>query len=193
MACRVRFVEACDMSPDMFVAPDQDPRLDAPPRADERTMLVAFLHWQRATFELKCAGLDAAAMARRAVEPSSLSLLGLVRHLADVELGWFRRTMAGQDASPHYRTDGNRDGAFDGAVPVTTVVADAWQVWRAEVAFAEKFVARARDLEVTGAIEDPDRGAMSLRWVMLHMIEEYARHNGHGDLIRERLDGAVGQ
>jgi len=179
------------MAPDMFVDPAQDPRTDPPPRADERATLVAFLRWQRATFELKCSGLDAAALARRAVEPSSMSLLGLVRHLADVERSWFRRLMAGQDASPRYRSDGNRDAAFDGAVPVPTVVADAWQSWRAEVAFAERFVDRAPDLDVTG--DDPWRGPTSLRWVLVHLIEEYARHNGHADLIRERLDGAVGQ
>jgi uncharacterized damage-inducible protein DinB len=177
--------------PDMFAEPATDPRTDPPPRADERATLLGFLHWQRATFELKCAGLDAAAMARRAVEPSPLSLLGLVRHLADVERGWFRRTMARQDAPPHYRTERHHDAAFDGAVPVPTVVADAWQVWRAEVQFADQYVTSAPNLDLTG--DDAWRGPISLRWVLVHMIEEYARHNGHVDLLRERIDGAIGQ
>ncbi|HEY6796463.1 MAG TPA: DinB family protein [Kineosporiaceae bacterium] len=176
--------------PDMFLDPTLDPTVDPPPRADERSTLLAFLHRQRATFELRCSGLDAAAMARRAIEPSPLSLLGLVRHLADVERGWFRQRMARQDAPAHYRTEGNHDAAFDGAVPVPTVVADAWQVWRSEVAFAEQYIAAAPSLDLTG--EDPRRGTISLRWVLIHLIEEYARHNGHVDLLRERIDGAVG-
>jgi hypothetical protein len=179
------------MTPDMFIDPESDPRTGPPPLADERATLLGFLRWQRATFELKCSGLDAAAMARRAIEPSTLSLLGLVRHLADVERTWFRRTMARQDALPHYRAEGNHDAAFEGAVPVPTVVADAWQIWRSEVAFAEQYVNAAPHLNLTG--EDPRRGPVSLRWVLIHMIEEYARHNGHVDLLRERIDGAVGQ
>ena len=191
LADRAGIAHAVAMAPDMFVDPGSDPRTDPPARADERVTLIGFLHWQRATFELKCSGLDAEAMARRAVEPSSMSLLGLVRHLADVERGWFRRTLAGHEALPHYRSEGNRDGAFDGAVPVPTVVADAWQVWRAEVTFADQFVAAAPTLEVTG--DDPWRGAISLRWVLVHMIEEYARHNGHADLLRVAVDGQVGE
>jgi uncharacterized damage-inducible protein DinB len=176
---------------DMFVDPEADPRTDPPARADERTTLLAFLRWQRATFELKCGGLDAAAMAARPAEPSSMSLLGLVRHLADVERGWSRRVMAGQDAPPHFRTEADRDGAFTGAVPDPAVVAAAWDAWQSEVAFTDGFVIAASSLDVTG--DDPWRGPISLRWVLVHLIEEYARHNGHVDLMRERIDGAVGQ
>lgn len=179
------------MSIDMFTDPDTDPRADPPAQADERTTLVAFLRWQRDTLELKCTGLDAAELARRAVEPSTLSLLGLVRHLAEVERGWFRRVMAGQDAPPHFYSDTDPDGDFDGAVPDPEVVAQAWRVWRAEVAFADRFVAEAPDLDVVG--NHPRLGAVSLRWVLVHMVEEYARHNGHVDLLRQRIDGAVGQ
>jgi uncharacterized damage-inducible protein DinB len=177
----------------MFIDLDADPRVDAPPRADERATLVGFLRWQRATLELKCADLDAAALARRAVAPSTMSLLGLVRHLADVERGWFRGTMAGQDAPPHFRSATDPDGDFDGAVAEPEVVAQAWQVWRAEVAFADRFVAEAPDLDLTGKISDAHRGPMSLRWVLVHMVEEYARHNGHADILRERIDGRLGQ
>jgi uncharacterized damage-inducible protein DinB len=176
---------------DMFIDPDADPRSDPPTRGDERATVAAFLRWQRDTLALKCSGLDAADLARRAVDPSSLSLLGLVRHMADVERGWFRRVMAGQDAPPRFSSPNDPDGDFDGAAPEPELVAEAWEVWREEVAFAERLVADAPDLDVTG--NHHRRGELSLRWVLLHMVEEYARHNGHADLLRQRIDGAVGQ
>ena len=179
------------ISIDMFTDPGADPRSDPPAQADEATTLVAFLRWQRDTLELKCSGLGAADLARRAVEPSTMSLLGLVRHMAEVERGWFRRVMAGQEAPPHFYSKTDPDGDFTGAVPDPEVVAQAWSNWRAEVAFTERFMAQAPDLDVTG--NDPWRGPISLRWVLVHMVEEYARHNGHIDLLRQRLDGAVGQ
>jgi uncharacterized damage-inducible protein DinB len=175
----------------MFIDSENDPREDGPRLGDERATLVEFLRCQRLTLELKCSGLDAAELARRSVEPSTMSLLGLVRHLADVERGWFRRVMAGQDAPPHFRSDSDRDGDFDGAVPDPEVVAEAWKVWRSEVAFTDQFVAEAPDLEVTG--DHHAQGAISLRELLVHMVEEYARHNGHADLLRERIDGRVGQ
>jgi Protein of unknown function (DUF664) len=169
----------------------RDAAKDAVVTADERTTLAAFLRYQRDTFEWKCAGLDAAQMVRRSVEPSSMSLLGLVRHLADVERYWFRSVMAGTHAEPHFSPDGNADGAFDDAAPDPALVSQAWATWRAEVAFTDDLVATASDLEVTG--NDRWSGATSLRWVLIHMVEEYGRHNGHADLLRERIDGAVGQ
>lgn len=179
------------MSIDMFIDPDNDPRVDAPLQGDERAMLVGFLRWQRDTLDLKCGGLDAVRLARRSVAPSTLSLLGLVRHMAEVERSWFRRVMAGQDAPPLFYSDTDPDGDFDGAATDPALVAEAWSVWRAEVAFADRFIADAPDLDVTG--NEPYRGAVSLRWVLMHMVEEYARHNGHADLLRQRIDGAVGQ
>jgi Protein of unknown function (DUF664) len=122
---------------DMFLDADRDPRENGQRLGDERATLVEYLRCQRLTLELKCSGLGASDLARRAVEPSTMSLLELVRHLADVERGWFRRVMAGQDAPPHFRSDAEPDGDFDGAVADPDVVAQAWQVWRAEVAFAE--------------------------------------------------------
>ena len=181
------------MSIDMFLDPDADPRADPPTQGDERATIAAFLRWQRDTLELKCSGLDAADLARRSVPPSTLSLLGLVRHMAEVERGWFRRVLAGQEAPPRFTSDVDPDGDFDGAVPDPELVAEAWKVWRAEVAFAERFVAEAPDLDLTGKVPDRWRGAMSLRWVLVHMVEEYARHNGHADLLRQRIDGRVGQ
>jgi uncharacterized damage-inducible protein DinB len=149
----------------------------------------------RLTLELKCADLDADAMARRSVEPSNLSLLGLVRHLAEGEQHWFRIVLAGQDAPRHYRTDADPNGDFNGAVPDPEVVAAAWATWRSEVAFAEKFVDAAPDLDIRGTYDHggDDSGSISLRRVLVHLIEEYARHIGHADFLRERIDGRVGQ
>jgi len=141
---------------------DDDPRFTGRTTGDERALLLGA---QRATLEVKCAGLDADALARRSVPPSTLSLLGLVRHLADVERRWFRRVLAGADAPARFTSDAEPDGDFDGAVA-------------------------AAGLDV--AREDAWRGTVSLRWVLVHLVEEYARHNGHADLLRERIDGAVG-
>jgi uncharacterized damage-inducible protein DinB len=176
---------------DMFVDPENDPRDEPAPVGDERTLLVGFLRWQRQTLELKCSGLDAEDLARRSVEPSTMSLLGLVRHMADVERSWFRRTMAGEDAPRIYYSEDDPDGDFDGAVADPVVVEQAWATWRAEVEFADRFTSEAPDLDVTGSSRW--QPAVSLRWVLIHMIEEYARHLGHADLMRERIDGALGQ
>ena len=176
---------------------DDDPRENRPRLGDERNTLVESLRKQRLTLEIKCAGLDAQAMARRAVEPSTMSLLGIVRHLAEGERATFRGMMAGQDAPRLYCSETDRDGDFDGAVPDPQVLAQAWAAWRAEVEFAQRFVAEAPSLDITG--DDPFNrhggggSPMSLREVLVGMIEEYARHMGHVDLLRERIDGRVGQ
>jgi Protein of unknown function (DUF664) len=186
---------------DMFTADgrpsDDDPRENGPRLGDERATLAESLRRQRLTLEMKCAGLDAEEMARRSVPPSTMSLLGLVRHLAEVERATFRVLMAGQDAPRLFCSESDRDGDFDGAVADPGVVAQAWEAWRAEVEFATGFVARAADLDITG--DDPlnqhgsGGGAMSLREALVGMIEEYARHMGHADLLRERIDGRLGQ
>jgi len=124
-------------------------------------------------------------------------LLGLVRHLAEIERATFRRMMAGQDVPRLYCSDTDPGGDFDGAHPDPRLVAQAWEAWRSEVEFAEQFVADAPDLDIVG--DDPFNqhgsggGPMSLREVTLGMIEEYARHLGHVDLLRERIDGRLGQ
>jgi uncharacterized damage-inducible protein DinB len=182
---------AATIYPDMWVDPDEDPRETDVEPVDERSTLIEFLRAYRLTLEMKCAGLDPAELARRSVPPSTMSLLGLVRHMAEVERSWFRRIMAGQDAAKLYCTAEDRDGDWNGASRDQAIVEEAWQAWRGEVQFADDFVSRAADLEVKA--RRIDKEGVSLRWVLVHMIEEYARHCGHADLLRETIDGRVGQ
>jgi hypothetical protein len=176
---------------------DNDPREHRPRLGDERSTLIEALRYQRLTLELKCEGLDAEQMAMRSIEPSTLSLLGLVRHLAEMERGTFRQLMLGQDVPRLFCTPTDRDGDFDGAVADPKVVTEAWDAWRAEVAFGTRYVAEAPSLDITG--DDPlnqhgtGGGAMSLREALVGLMGEYARHMGHADLLRERIDGRIGQ
>ena len=175
-----------------------DPREHRPRLGDERTTLVEALRCQRLTLELKCAGLDA--RSRWPAVPSSRRRCRCWAWCA-TSPRWngrpFRVMMAGQDVPRLYCSATDRDGDFDGAVPDPQVVAQAWDAWRAEVDFATRFVAEAPSLDITG--DDPlnqhgsGGGAMSLREVLVGMIEEYARHMGHADLLRERIDGRLGQ
>lgn len=177
---------------DMFVDESEDPRHESPMVGTETELLTGFLRWQRETLELKCADLSPMQLAERAVPPSTMSLLGLVRHMADVERGWFRRRMAGlDDAPPIYYSEDNPDGDFDDVIGDQATVDDAWARWRAEVAFGDEFVSNAADLDVIAL--GPTRSTLSLRWVIIHLIEEYARHLGHADLLREKIDGKLGQ
>jgi len=179
-------------TPDTTVEPEFSPlgdRTDPPYVADERRMLDAWLDFHRATLLGKCAGLDGEQLKRRSVEPSSLSLLGLVRHMTEVERHWFLRHLAGGDPEPLYYSDADPDGDFD-HVDDADPAADLAR-YRAEVARCRDAAAAVDDLDALAA--RPRRGQpLSLRWIYVHMIEEYARHNGHADLIRERIDGAVG-
>ena len=176
--------------PDMWVDPEDDPRSQESLLGDERTTLLDYLANYRLTLELKCSGLTAEQLARRSVPPSSMSLLGLVRHLAQVEQSWFRRILAGEDVPMLYRLDDDRDADFNGAVGDDSVVEEAWARWREEVAYADAFVARAASLDLVSL--DP-KNPVNLREVLVHMIEEYARHCGHADLLRECIDGETGQ
>jgi uncharacterized damage-inducible protein DinB len=182
---------AATVYPDMWVDPDDDPRETDVEPVDERSTLVEFLRGYRLTLEMKCAGLGPEQLARRSVAPSTMSLLGLIRHTAEVERSWFQRIMAGQDVPKLYCTDEDRDGDWNGALPDRSTVDEAWGAWRAEVTFADHFVSQAADLDVK-ALHVGAEGT-SLRWVLIHLIEEYARHCGHADLLRERIDGRVGQ
>jgi uncharacterized damage-inducible protein DinB len=174
----------------LFVAPDDDPR-SATTSIGEWATLVDFLTGCRQTLELKCRSLDPEQLARRTVPPSNMSLLGLVRHMADVERYWFRQVLAGENAPRRYRTPEDHDAAFNAASADPAVVADAWAAWHEEVAYAERCVDGFEDLGVTVPLPDEEE-EIAVREVMMHMIEEYARHCGHADLLRERIDGRVG-
>ncbi|HEY6469796.1 MAG TPA: DinB family protein [Candidatus Dormibacteraeota bacterium] len=177
--------------PDMWTHPNDDPRDTGVEVVGERATLLEYLRAYRLTLRLKCVDLDADQLALRSVLPSTMSLLGLVRHMADVERSWFRRVMAGEVAPRRFSSDDDREGAWSGAVGDPAVVAQAWAALDEEVAFAERFVSDTDDLSTMGHMSDG--GTISLREVLVHMIEEYARHCGHADLLRERIDGRVGQ
>ncbi|WP_431965844.1 DinB family protein [Actinacidiphila sp. bgisy160] len=162
-------------------------RTDPPYIADERTMLESWLDFHRDTLAMKCAGLDDEQLRTASAPPSDLSLLGLVRHMASVERGWFRTVLAGEDVPPLYLTEEDPDGEFHGLDDADT--AEAFATWRAEIARARELT-RGRSLDDVGSRRG--RHEVSLRWIYVHMIEEYARHNGHADLIRERIDGVTG-
>ncbi|MER6398745.1 DinB family protein [Kitasatospora sp. NPDC086009] len=155
--------------------------------ADERATLVSFLDFQRDTLAMKCAGLSTEQLRARVLRPSALSLLGLVRHLAEVERGWFRNTFA-DEARPGFWK--HPDGSFAEFDVDTADPAEAFAVWRGECDHARELVAAAESLDSLGHHGEE---AFSLRWILTHMIEEYARHNGHADLLREHLDGATGE
>ncbi|GAA1837412.1 DinB family protein [Microlunatus capsulatus] len=176
--------------PDLWVDEADDPRESGPAGTDEHGVLADYLRRYRLTLELKCADLDAEQLARRSVPPSTMSLLGLVRHLAEVERTWFRGTLAGQDVGSLYCTPESPDEDFDGARADDAVVAQAWADWRAEVAFAEEVLARTEDL---GATVHRRGDPLPVRDVVVHLVEEYARHCGHADLLRECVDGRIGQ
>jgi uncharacterized damage-inducible protein DinB len=177
--------------PGLWLHPDDDPRYTGEELVGERATLLDYLRSYRTTLELKCQGLDAEQMARRSVPPSTMSLLGLVRHLARVEHSWFVRVMQHQlELDRLYWSPDDRDLDFNGAVADPAVVEDAWVSWRREVEQAEKFVDAAETLDVEGTMSD---GQITLREVLVHMIEEYARHCGHADLLRECIDGRTGQ
>jgi len=177
--------------PDLWVDPDDDPRdTGATPRG-EKAVLAEYLDHFRMTFEMKCEGLDAEQLAQRSVPPSSMSLLGLVRHLASVEFHWFRRFIEGHsELARPFKSPEDRDLDFHGAVDDPGVVAEAWATWRGEVDHAREVYERYDDL---GTLVGPEGDQNELREIVVHMIEEYARHCGHADLLRERNDGRTGQ
>lgn len=164
-----------------------DARTDVPRAGGERETLRAYLDFHRETLALKCAGLSDDDLRRRTTA-SSLTLLGLVRHMAEVERAWFRRVLDGQRVPLVWSPDGDFQVAYDAT---DADVAEAFARWQAEIAIARDIEAAAASLDVTGT--DRRSGERySLRRIMNHLIQEYARHNGHADLIREGIDGATG-
>ncbi|MEU9030551.1 DinB family protein [Streptomyces sp. NPDC048383] len=164
-------------------------RIGPPLTAGERETLRAYLDFHRATLAMKCEGLGDEDLRRPASPPSTLSLLGLVRHMAEVERQWFRRTLGGDADVPHVWSD-RRD--FQAAYDTTgATMAEAFAAWRAEVEHARSVEAALVSLDVTAHVPKWEAD-VSARVVMLHMIHEYARHNGHADFLREAVDGTVG-
>ncbi|MGH7665977.1 MAG: DinB family protein [Candidatus Dormibacteria bacterium] len=175
---------------------DEHGRPEPPPAADETTTILAFLEYHRATFAWKCGGLDADGLNRRTAA-STMTLGGMMKHLALVEDGWFSRSLHGRDYSPPWdEIDWESDPDWEWRTAAGDRPEELLAIW-------EQAVARSRE-RVTEALADggldhvavrawPDGRAPTLRWILLHMIEEYARHNGHADLLREVADGETGE
>jgi hypothetical protein len=165
-------------------------RAEPPLVAGERESLEAWLDFHRDTLLLRCSGLTGEQLKQRAVAPSGLALLGLVRHMTDVETWWFRINGANRDEPFRYSTDDNPDGDFD---DLDTAEAEAdLAAFRQEIASARAAMrGKGLDEQVASHGHHPER-VRDIRWIYLHMIEEYARHNGHADLLRERIDGVTG-
>lgn len=174
----------------MWAEPGSDSREALEPGRGEKAVLAEYLDRYRMTLELKCEGLSAEQLATRSVPPSTMSLLGLIRHLARVEHSWTRRVFEGQIESPRlYRTEEDPDLDFNQAVADDEVVAEAWDTWHDEVAHARAFYA---DLDLDAPIDVHGQEA-EVRDIVVHLVEEYARHVGHADLLRECIDGRTGQ
>ncbi|MFC9327545.1 DinB family protein [Kitasatospora sp. NPDC057015] len=163
-------------------------RIGPPLTGGERETLRAFLDFHRATLAMKCEGLSDEELRRRSSPPSTLSLLGLVRHMAEVERAWFRRVINAEDVPLVWSEEQDYQAAYQAG---SSTRAEAFEAWEAEVEHSRRIEAAAESLDVTGhqARWGED---VSLRLVMLHMLHEYARHNGHADFLREGIDGAVG-
>ncbi len=170
-----------------WIAPEV-PRTHEPLVAGERSTLEALLDWHRATLLGKCAGLTGEQLVQRPVPPSSLSLLGLVRHLTDTERAWFRRRAGGQSLPDVYGPAAQSDAAFEEAT-----AAGAEDDYARLVAEQELCRQAMAGLPLDHQFTHPRWGQTSLRWVYDHMIAEYARHLGHADLLRECTDGATGE
>ncbi len=163
-------------------------RIGPPLIADEREMLRAFLDYHRATLAMKCDGLSEQDLRRQSMPPSTLSLLGLVRHLAEVERTWFRRVINGEDIPLVWSNEGDYQVAYDASGATR---AQAFGAWQTEIEHSRRIEEEAESLDVTGH-QPRWNEDVSLRLVMLHLIHEYARHNGHADFLREGIDGSIG-
>ncbi len=163
-------------------------RIGPPSIAGEREMLRSFLDYHRATLAMKCDDLSDEELRRQASPPSTLSLLGLVRHMAEVERTWFRMVINGETLPLVWSDERDYQVAYDASGATR---AEAFAAWQAEVEHSRRIELAAESLDVTGYNARWEE-EVSLRLVMLHLIHEYARHNGHADLLREAVDGTVG-
>lgn len=165
-----------------------DTRTKLPTVGDERTLLTSFLDYYRATVELKCLGVDAERLNERSMPPSTMTLHGLIRHLAGGEQWWFHYQFAGEKVEFRYDVVNDPDADFE---DLSGSFEDALATWRAMCEHSREIVARS-SLDDTGTVERTGE-PVSLRRILLWVIAEYARHSGHADLLREGIDGAVGQ
>ncbi|QKV92491.1 DinB family protein [Streptomyces sp. NA02950] len=165
-----------------------DPRIDPPRFGDERETLRAYLDLHRATLAMKCQGLTDEELRQRSMPPSTLSLLGLVRHLAEVERAWFQRTFEDHEAPMVWSDTVDFQAAYDAS---ESTRAEAFAVWEAEVENSRRIERAAESLDLAGYQPRWDE-EVSLRMVLLHVLLEYARHNGHADFLREGVDGVTG-
>ena len=165
-----------------------DARIDPPIFGTERETLRAFLDYQRATLAMKCEGLGDDELRRQSMPPSTLSLLGLVRHMAEVERAWFRRVFEDNDAPMVWSDEIDFQAAYDASASTR---AEGFAAWEAEVENSRRIERAAGSLDLAG--HQPRWGEdVSLRMVMVHVLLEYGRHNGHADFLREGVDGTVG-
>ncbi|MGP9536535.1 DinB family protein [Brachybacterium sp. AOP43-C2-M15] len=166
-----------------------DPRTVPPPTAGERESLDAWLDFYRETLLLKIEGLGAEQLCRRAVPPSALSPIGIVRHLTDVEAYWLREVLLDDEQPDPHCDEDNPDGDFQDVDPATAL-ADI-EAYRAQLVATRAAQASWTDLD--GPVLGRRHGApVNLRWILIHLVEEYARHLGHLDLLRESIDGRAG-
>jgi uncharacterized damage-inducible protein DinB len=165
-----------------------DQRTGPPHFGSERDMLRAFLDYHRATLEMKCEGLSDEELRQRSMPPSTLSLLGLVRHMAEVERAWFRRVFEDHDAPMVWSQTIDFQAAYDAS---ESTRAEAFAAWKAEVETSRRIERAAESLDAAG-YQPRWEEEVSLRMVVLHVLLEYGRHNGHADFLREGVDGTVG-
>lgn len=174
----------------MFVPADQDPRTEIVDTRGERACVEGYLEAYRHTIAMKCEGLSPAELATASVPPSAMSLLGLVRHLARVEHHWSRRVIEGRGDLPRLFEADSGDGGFRLPPDVDQgSVDEAFALWRAECAHAREVLAATS----YDALVEVGGDRIEVRDVVVHLVEEYARHAGHADLLRECLDGRTGQ
>jgi uncharacterized damage-inducible protein DinB len=175
---------------------DEHGRPEPPIAADEAATLFGFLDYQRATLAWKCRGVDSAGLAVT-VAVSSMTLGGIVKHMAYVEQSWFSRTLHDRDPAPPWDTvDWNADPDWEWHSAAQDTPEQLFALWESAVSQSRTLVAEAlanAGLDQLARRTWPDGSAPSLRWIVCHMIEEYARHNGHADLIRESIDGVTGE
>lgn len=177
----------------MWAAPDSDPRtFDSP--VGEMATIREYLTNYRLTLGLKCEDLTAEQLATRSVPPSTMSLLGLVRHMARVEHNWFFRVLQGHlDVPRIYWSPEDNDLDFNAVAGDPAAVDQAFKDWREQITAADRWLDDVTDLGATFALPGDRGGEASARDILIHMVEEYARHCGHADLLRECIDGRTGQ